>query len=83
MKENRLHVNDKVRVLVALGDETYTYYGSGFSTIDQAIRAAHSASPFKNVNIEDCVFTVHDISGATSAKYRVNAGNNVKILPME
>lgn len=83
MKENRLHLTDSVKVVVALGSETYTYYGSGFGTLDKAIRAAHKASPFARMNIEDCVFTVDDITEGTSARYRVNAGDNVRILPEE
>ena len=83
MKENRLQSTDCVKVMVALGAETYTYFGSGFHTLDQAIRAAHAASPFSKMNIEDCVFAVDNITVGTSARYRVNAGDNVRILPEE
>lgn len=83
MSQNRLHPTDRVKVVVSLGSETYIFHGSGFNTIDEAIRTAFDVSPFSNVNIEDCVFTVQNIDTATSARYRVNAGNNVRILPVE
>ena len=39
--------------------------------------------PINEVMIEDYVFRVSDLATGTSARYRVNAGGNLKILPEE
>lgn len=83
MEINRIHPIDDVRVDILLGDKHDVYEGSGFHTVDEAVRNAFDGSSFRNVNIEDCVFTVVDLSHGTSARYRVNSGGHVHLIPEE
>lgn len=84
MTANRIHPTDDVLVELYLeGKKVDTYEGSGFHTVDEAVRSAYESSERANVNIEDYVFRVTDLTGRTSARYRVNAGDNIKILPEE
>ena len=63
------------------GKKIDTFEGSGFHTVDEAVRNAYSGSERANVNIEDYVFRVTNLASGTSGRYRVNAGGNVVILP--
>lgn len=84
MTTNRLHPADDVLVeLYFDGKKIDAYEGSGFHTIDEAIRNAYDGSERANVNIEDYVYRVTNLADNTSARYRINAGGNVKILPEE
>lgn len=81
---NRIRPIDDVLVeLYFDGKKIDAFEGSGFHTIDEAVRNAYEASERTNVNIEDYVFRVTNLADHTSARYRVNAGGNVKILPEE
>lgn len=60
-----------------------TYQGSGFHTVDEAIRNAYEGSDRTPLQIEDYVFTVTDLKSGVSERYRVNAGNHVKLIPEE
>lgn len=82
--ENRIHPADDVMVEFYFdGKKIDTYEGSGYHTVDEAIRNAYDGSERANVNIEDYVFRVTNLSTKTSARYRVDAGDKVKILPEE
>lgn len=84
MTQNRIHPADDVLVeLYFDGKKIDTYEGSGFHTIEEAVCNAYDGSERANVNIEDYVFRVTNLADKTSARYRVNAGGNVKILPEE
>lgn len=84
MTANRIHPIDDVLVeLYFDGKKVDTYEGSGFHTVEQAIQNAYDGSERANVNIEDYVFRVTNLADHTSARYRINAGGNVKILPEE
>lgn len=48
-----------------------------------AINAAIENSPQADRSPEDYVYRVTDNTDGTSARYRINAGGNVKILPEE
>lgn len=60
-----------------------TFEGSGFRSVTAAIDAAVENSPQADRSPEDYVYRVTDITDGTSARYRINAGGNVKILPEE
>lgn len=84
MAANRIHPIDDVLVELYLeGKKVDTYEGSGFHTIDEAVRSAYESSKREYVNIEDYVFRVTNLSEHTSARYRVNAGGNLKLIPEE
>ena len=84
MTVNRIHPSDDVLVEMYFdGKKVDTFQGSGFHTVEQAVRNAYDASERPDVNIEDYVYRVTNLADNTSARYRVNAGGNVKILPEE
>jgi hypothetical protein len=84
MTANRIHPIDDVLVELYLdGKKADSYEGSGFHSVEQAIQNAYDGSERKNLNIEDYVFRVTNLADNTSARYRVNAGGNVKLIPEE
>lgn len=84
MSVNRLHPDDNVLVNLYLdGKEVDSYEGSGFHTVEQAVRTAYDESKRVNMDIEYYVFRVTDLADNTSARYRINAGGNVKLIPEE
>lgn len=84
MAVNRIRPIDDVLVELYLGGKKVdTYEGSGFHTIDEAVRSAYESSKREYVNIEDYVFRVTNLAEHTSARYRVNAGGNLKLIPEE
>ena len=84
MTANRLHPSDNVLVELYLeGNKVDSYEGSGFHNIEQAVeKALHSIKSAKK-DVEDYVFRVTDLADNTSARYRVNAGGNLKLIPDE
>lgn len=84
MAVNRIRPIDDVLVELYLeGKKVDSYEGSGFHTIDEAVRSAYESSKREYVNIEDYVFRVTNLAEHTSARYRVNAGGNLKLIPEE
>lgn len=84
MTVNRIHTIDEVMVEIYFeGKKVDTYQGSGFHTVDEAIRNAYEGSDRAPLQIEDYVFTVTDLKSGVSERYRVNAGNHVKLIPEE
>lgn len=84
MTANRIHPIDEVLVEFYYdGKKVDTYEGSGFHAVEEAIQNAYDGSTRANVNIEDYVFRVTNLGDSTSARYRVNAGGNVKLIPEE
>lgn len=82
MTANRIHPADDVLVELYLdGKKVDSYEGSGYHSVEEAIRNAFDGSERANLNIEDCVFRVTNLADDTSARYRVNAGGNVKLIP--
>lgn len=84
MENNRIHPADDVRVeLWFNGKEIDAWQSSGFHTVSQSVRAAYEATDRANLNIEDYIFTVKNLATGTSARYRINAGDHLRILPEE
>lgn len=84
MNANRIRPPDNVLVEIYLdGKEVDTYEGSGFHTVEQVVGNAFDNSERADTNIEDYVFRVTNLADHTSARYRVNAGGNVKLIPEE
>lgn len=82
MNANRLHPKDCVSVEIYYdGGLVETYRGSGFHDIADAISAACANSVRMVKPSEDYVFRVTDANNASSARYRINAGGHVRILP--
>lgn len=82
MTANRIHPADDVLVELYLdGKKVDSYEGSGYHSVEEAIRNAFDGSERANLNIEDYVFRVTNLADNTSARYRVNAGGNVKLIP--
>ncbi len=84
MTQNRIHpINEVMIEIYEEGKKVDTYESSGFHTVEEAVRNAYEGSDRTNNPIEDYVFRVSDLATGTSARYRVNAGGNLKILPEE
>ncbi len=84
METNRLQLDDRVKVeIYDEGKLIATYSGTGFHNVTAAISAAYENSDDTDRPAEDYVFRVTDENTGTSARYRINAGGNVKILPEE
>lgn len=84
MKNNRIKPIDDVRVVLEYnGKEKDAYQGSGFHTVEEVVEAAYDSTDKGHLDIEDYVFLVKNLSTGTEARYRVNAGGNVKVLPEE
>lgn len=82
MTANRIHPADDVLVELYLdGKKVDSYEGSSYHSVEEAIRNAFDGSERANLNIEDYVFRVTNLADNTSARYRVNAGGNVKLIP--
>ena len=68
------------------GKQVNSYESTGFHTVEQAVETAFDSFVDSNSaekNIEDYVFRVTNLADNTSARYRVNAGGNVKLIPEE
>lgn len=84
MKVNRIHPTDEVAVDIYLdGKKVDSYKGSGIHTVEQAIQNAYDSSQRTNMDIEDYVLRVTNLADNSSARYRINAGGNAKIIPEE
>lgn len=84
MTANRLHPADDVLVELYLeGKKVDTFEGSGYNTVREAVQSAFECSERPNLNTEDYVFRVTDLADGTSARYRVNAGGNLRLIPEE
>lgn len=84
MTANRLHPADKVTVEIYSEEKKVdSYEGSGFLNVEQAVHFAYDNSQLASMNIEDYVYRVTNLTDHTSARYRVNAGGNVKVIPEE
>ena len=84
MTADRLHPDDKVRVDLYLeGKDIGAYEGTGFHTVAEAIHTAFDSSGHTDANIENYVFRVTDLARNTTARYRINAGGNTKLIPEE
>lgn len=85
MPTNRLHPSDDVRVEIfdPDGKEIDAYQGSGYRNVSEAVSAAYEGSDRTHLEIEDYVFRVTDLASDTSARYRVNAGGHVRLIPEE
>lgn len=82
MTENRIRpINDVLIEIYEDGKKVDTYQGSGYHTLDEAVQTAYEASDRTHLPIEDYAFRVTNLENKTAARYRINAGGNLKILP--
>ena len=84
MKHNAIHPIDDVQEEIYLdGHRIDTYQGSGYHNITEAIDTAYEASDRTNNPADDYVYRVTNLPTGTVARYRINAGDHVVILPEE
>ena len=76
-----LKPDDQVKVTVYGPDDKMLYQneGAGFHSIQSAITAAVGAADL-NVNPEDCVFNVSNLTSGVTHRYRINAHGNLKLI---
>lgn len=80
---NRITPIDDIKVdIYEEARKVDSWQGSGLHTVEEAVRNAFEGSRQSN-NIEDYVFLVRNLSSGTEARYRVNAGGNIHIIPEE
>lgn len=82
---NHIAPIDSVRIEIfdPDGHRAATWQGSGFHTLSQAVAAAYEGSAPLNMPVEDYVYEVTDLTRNTTARYRINAGGNLRILAEE
>lgn len=84
MTTNRIHPIDEVMIEIYFeGRKVDTYEGSGYHTVDEAVKNAYDGSNRTPLEIEDYVFEVKNLATGTSARYRVNAGDHARLIPEE
>ena len=79
---NHIRPVDDVRIEI-YDDEAKlvdAYQGSGYHTIEEAIMAAYEGATHAPLDIRDYVFNVTNLTDHTSARYRMNAHDHVRIL---
>lgn len=80
-KFDSLKIGDEVNVTIwGPGDKRlYQSTGNGFHTIEGAIKTALNNAALE-INPEDCVFEVANLTTEVSHKYRFNAHGNLKLI---
>lgn len=61
------------------GSRLYQTDGTGFHSIESAIRSALDSANLE-VNPEDCVFEVDNRTTGVAHRYRINAHGNLKLI---
>ncbi len=79
---NRIRPADDVRIEIHddEGKLVDAYQGSGYNTVEEAIMAAYEGAAHAPLDIRDYIFTVANLTDRTSARYRMNAHDHVRIL---
>lgn len=81
---NRLQLTDRVKVeILDNGRVAATYEGTGYHNVTDAIAAAYDSTTRTAKPAEDYVYRVTDLTTGSAARYRINAGGHVRILPEE
>ena len=84
MEENRIKPIDDVFVeIYEEGHRIGAIQRSGFHNVSGAVEAAYQGCRANYNPIEDFVWRVTNLSTKTSARYRVDAGGHLRILPEE
>lgn len=84
MKDNRINPIDDVSIEIYEGaHKVDTIMRSGMHSVSEAVEAAYEGSNATHNPIEDYVWRVTNLSTSTSARYRVDAGGHLRILPEE
>lgn len=84
METNRIHPIDDVLVEIYDGAHRVgAIQRSGFHNVTEAVESAYRRSRATHDPIEDYVWRVTNLTTSTSARYRVNAGGHLRIIPDE
>ena len=80
-KADFLKVDNQVNVTIygPEGSSLYQSSGSGYHNIQTAIDDTLQNADL-NVNPEDCVFEVSNLTTGVSHRYRINAHGNLKLI---
>lgn len=68
-----------VTILGPQGESLYHTTGTGYHTIDEAVREAIAQANLE-VNPEDCVFEINNQTSGVSHRYRLNAHGHLKLI---
>lgn len=69
----------RVSIMGPDGSKLYETSGSGYHTLDDAIREAIAKADLQ-ANPEDCSFDVTNLTTGVSHSYRLNAHGNLKLI---
>ena len=84
MENNRINLEDNIRVeIYDDGHKVDTVDLTGLHNVSDAVDAAYRNSKATFNPIEDYVWRVSNLTTDTSARYRVDAGGHLRILPEE
>lgn len=80
-KSDSLKTDNEVKVVILGPDDSILYESTntGYHNIESAINNALENASL-NVNPEDCVFEVENLTSGVSHKYRINAHGNLKLI---
>lgn len=81
MTPNRIRPEDRVKVQIidTEGNERYVFTGTGYHDVAGAIMAAYEASGIDQ-DARDFAYQVSNLADGTSARYRLNAHDNVRLV---
>ena len=68
-----------VTILGPQGESLYQTTGTGYHTIDEAVREVLAQANLE-VNPEDCVFEINNQTSGVSHSYRLNAHGHLKLI---
>lgn len=85
MNNNHISPDNSVKIEIFDPDGhcAATWQGSGFHNLQEAVTAAYEGSNPLNMPAEDYVYRVTDLDRGTTARYRIDAGGRLRILPEE
>lgn len=80
-KADYLKPEDQVKVTVSGpdGSKLYEATNTGYHSIESAIRETWDNAN-RDINPEDCVFKVDNLTTGVSHEYRINAHGNLKLI---
>ena len=80
-KSDLLKPVDQVTVTITSPEDSKLYESTntGYHTIEEAIKEAVAKADL-DINPEDCVFTVNNVTKGVSHRYRINAHGNLKLI---
>lgn len=82
MTNNRINTIDDIRIDIYVGKHKVdSIIRSGLHNVNEAVEAAYEGSNFTDNPLEEYIWKITNLSTGTSARYRVDAGGHLRIIP--